>query len=279
MNTFEFKSLFDLLQAFPTEQSCIEYLELCRWKNGIVSPYDPASKVYNYGGGKYRCKNTGLNFNVKTGTVFQKSKVPLIKWFVAIWFETSHKKGISSIQLSKDISVTQKTAWHMLHRIRECFYCENDHKLDGGVELDETFVGGKNKNRHANKKIKNSKGRSFKWSLTVPILRTVKRSARLYTDEWCGYDTIGRIYVRNIVDHGKGQYVDGDSYTNSIESFWATVKRSIIGIYHKTSRKHLHRYMNEYVFRYNTRKMNETERFNLLLCNVEYHITYKSLTE
>lgn len=80
MNTFEFKSLFDLLQAFPTEQSCIEYLELCRWKNGIVSPYDPASKVYNYGGGKYRCKNTGLNFNVKTGTVFQKSKVPLIKW-------------------------------------------------------------------------------------------------------------------------------------------------------------------------------------------------------
>ena len=162
MNTFEFKSLFDLLQAFPTEQSCIEYLELCRWKNGIVSPYDPASKVYNYGGGKYRCKNTGLNFNVKTGTVFQKSKVPLIKWFVAIWFETSHKKGISSIQLSKDISVTQKTAWHMLHRIRECFYCENDHKLDGEVELDETFVGGKNKNRHANKKIKNSQGRSFK---------------------------------------------------------------------------------------------------------------------
>lgn len=152
MNTFEFKSLFDLLQAFPTEQSCIEYLELCRWKNGIVSPYDPASKVYNYGGGKYRCKNTGLNFNVKTGTVFQKSKVPLIKWFVAIWFETSHKKGISSIQLSKDISVTQKTAWHMLHRIRECFYCENDHKLDGEVELDETFVGGKNKNRHANKR-------------------------------------------------------------------------------------------------------------------------------
>ena len=304
MNTFEFKSLFDLLQAFPTEQSCIEYLELCRWRNGLVSPYDPASKVYNYGGGKYRCKNTGLNFNVKTGTVFQKSKVPLIKWFVAIWFETSHKKGISSIQLSKDISVTQKTAWHMLHRIRECFYCENDHKLDGEVELDETFVGGKNKNRHANEKIKNSQVRSYKdktpvlgmlerggkvvcrvindtskRSLTVPILRTVKRSARLYTDEWCGYDTIGRIYVRNIVDHGKGQYVDGDSYTNSIESFWATVKRSIIGIYHKTSRKHLHRYMNEYVFRYNTRKMNETERFNLLLCNVEYHITYKSLTE
>lgn len=302
MKTGSFKSLFDLLQAFPTEESCIDHLQKIRWANGVVSPFDPTSKVYNYGNGKYRCKNTGKNFNVKTGTIFCGSKVPLRKWFVAMWLESSHKKGISSVQLSKDISVTQKTAWLMLQRIRECFFCENQSKLDGDVELDETFVGGKNKNRHRNKKVKNSQGRSFKDKtpvlgmlqrggnvvcrvvrstskkhLTAPILKTVKRTSTLYTDEWCGYDTVGKVYTRNIVDHGHGQYVNGDAYTNNIEGFWGIVKRSIIGIYHKTSRKHLHRYMNEYVFRYNTRKISEVERFNLLLCNLEYRITYKQL--
>lgn len=302
MKTSNFKSLADLFLAFPTEESCIDYLEKTRWTNGVISPFDSTSKVYNYGNGKYRCKNTGKNFNVKTGTLFEATKLPLKKWFIAIWLESSHKKGISSIQLSKDIGVTQKTAWFMLQRIRECFFSENQSKLDGDVELDETFVGGKNKNRHRNKKVKNSQGRSFKDKtpvlgmlqrggnvvcrvvkstskkhLTAPILRTVKRTSTLYTDEWCGYDTVGKVYTRNIVDHGHGQYVNGDAYTNNIEGFWGIVKRSIIGIYHKTSRKHLHRYMNEYVFRYNTRKISEVERFNLLLCNLEYRITYKQL--
>jgi transposase-like protein len=169
--------------------------------------------------------------------------------------------------------------------------------------LDESFVGGKNKNRHANKKVKNSQGRSFKDKtsvlgmlerggkvvcrvvkstskkhLTAPILRTIKRSATLFTDEWQGYDTVGKIYTRYVVDHGKGQYVDEDAYTNTIEGFWSIMKRGIIGIYHKTSRKHLHRYVNEFVFRYNTRKVNDNMRFNLLLCNMEYRITYKQLT-
>ena len=302
MEIGNFKSLFDLLQAFPTEESCREHIEKTRWSNGVTSPFDQTSKVYNYGNGKYRCKNSGKNFNVKTGTIFCGSKVPLRKWFIAIWFETSHKKGISSIQLSKDISVTQKTAWFMLQRIRECFFFENKSKLDGDVELDETFVGGKNKNRHRNKRVKHSQGRSFKDKtpvlgmlqrggnvvcrvvkstskkhLTAPILKTVKRTSTLYTDEWCGYDTVGKVYSRSIVDHGHGQYVNGNAYTNNIEGFWGIVKRSIIGIYHKTSRKHLHRYMNEYVFRYNTRKISEGERFNLLLCNLEYRITYKQL--
>ena len=222
---------------------------------------------------------------------------------MAIWLDSSHKKGISSCQLARDISVTQKTAWFMLQRIRECFYCENNHQLDGEVELDESFVGGKNKNRHANKKVKNSQGRSFKdktpvlgmlkrggkvvcrvvkdtskKSLTVPILKTIKRTATLFTDEWGGYDTVGKLYTRYIVDHSSGQYVYGDATTNRIESFWSILKRGIIGIYHKTSRKHLHRYVNEFVFRYNTRKVSDSNRFNLLLCNTEYRITYKQLT-
>lgn len=190
----------------------------------------------------------------------------------------------------------------MLHRIRECFFCENDYKLDGEVELDETFVGGKNKNRHKNKKVRHSQGRSFKDKtpvlgmlqrggkvvcrvvkstskkhLTAPILRTVKRTAKLFTDEWCGYDTVGKIYERKIVDHGKGQYVCGDAYTNTIEGFWSGLKRGIIGIYHKVSRKHLCRYVNEFVFRYNTKKISGVERFNLLLCNINYRTTYQDL--
>ena len=299
----EFKSLFDLLQAFPDETSCINYLEKKLWPDGEpVSLYDPTSKVYRRGDGMYRCKNTGKNFNIRIGTIFEGSKVELRKWFIAIFEITTSSKGIFSVKLANDIGVTQKTAWYMNHRIREAFNIALEEKLDGEVELDETFVGGKNKNRHKNKKVRHSQGRSFKDKtpvlgmlqrggkvvcrvvkstskkhLTAPILRTVKRTAKLFTDEWCGYDTVGKIYERKIVDHGKGQYVCGDAYTNTIEGFWSGLKRGIIGIYHKVSRKHLCRYVNEFVFRYNTKKISSVERFNLLLCNINYRTTYQDL--
>lgn len=141
----DFKSLFDLLQAFPTEESCIEYLEKKLWNGTSVSPYDPTSKVYRRGDSMYRCKNTGKNFNIRIGTMFEGSKAPLRKWFIAIYLITTNNKGISSVQLAETIGVTQKTAWFMSHRIRENFKIVMDEKLDGEVELDETFVGGKNK--------------------------------------------------------------------------------------------------------------------------------------
>ena len=298
----EFNSLIDLVKAFPTEQNCIDHLTELRWNGYVVSPFDPTSKVYKCKGNKYRCKNTGKYFNVRTNTLFDNTKVELVKWFMAIWLVSGHKKGISSIQLSRDIAVTQKTAWFILQRIRKCFGCENNHRLDGDVELDETFVGGKNKNRHADKKVPKCQGRSFKdktpvlgmlerggktvcrvvkdtstKSLTAPILRTIKRTTTLFTDEWCGYDAVGKIYTRHIVDHSKRQYVDGDATTNRIEGFWSILKRGIIGIYHRISREHLHRYVNEFVFRYNTRRHTEMERFNLLLQNTEHRLTYKEL--
>lgn len=301
----EFKSLFDLLQAFPTEQSCIEYLERQLWPDGEpVSPFDPTSKVYRRGDGMYRCKNTGKNFNIRIGTIFEGSKVPLRKWFVAIYEITTSNKGISSVKLAEDISVTQKTAWYMNQRIREAFDIALEEKLDGEVELDETFVGGKNKNRHKNKRVKNSQGRSFKdktpvlgmlqrggrvkckvvrdtsyKSLTVPVLRSVSRDATVYTDEWQGYKTVHKLYNHYIVDHGHGQYVNGNAYTNSIEGFWSILKRGLTGIYNNTSRKHLQRYVNEFSFRYNCRKMNGMERFNYLLCNSKRTITYQTLTK
>lgn len=298
-----YNSLFEFLQAFPDEQACVRHLEQLRWPDGVVSPYDPASKIYNYGGGKYRCKNTGKNFNVKINTLFEGTKLPLQKWFLAIWLVTTHKKGITSVQLAKDLGVTQKTAWFLLQRIRECFDMVMDTKLDGAIELDETFVGGKNKNRHRNKKVRHCQGRSFKdktpvmgmlerggrlickvvrdtsyRSLTVPILKAVKRTATLFSDEWGGYRVVSRVYQHYIVDHGKGQYVDEDAYTNTLEGFWGILKRGIIGIYNWVARKHLQRYVNEFVFRYNTRKVNNSERFNLLLNNSGHRITYKQLT-
>lgn len=139
MNIGRFNSLYDLLEAFPTEESCIKYLEQQRWANGIpVSPYDLTSKVYNRGDGMYRCKNTGKNFNARIGIMFESSKLALRNWFVAIYEITSRKKGISSIELSERISVTYKTTWFINQRIRECFGIVMEEKLDGEVELDET---------------------------------------------------------------------------------------------------------------------------------------------
>ena len=299
---FEFKSLFDLQSAFPTEQACIEHLEELRWGDVVISPFDAASKVYKCKGNKYRCVNTKKYFNVKTDTLFENTKTPLRKWFMAIWMVTSHKKGISSVQLAKDIDVTQKTAWFMLERIRKCFGSENNNDLDDVVEVDETYIGGKNKNRHHSKKVKNAQGRSLKdksavvgmvqrqgkvnahhvsdtktQTLTDEIIKYVKRTAQLYTDEWLGYNKVADMYAHAYVNHGAREYVNGDAYTNTIEGFWAGLKRGVLGIYHSWSKKHLQDYVDEFVFRYNTRDYSDSQRFNLLLLNAGVRTTYKEL--
>lgn len=133
----DFNSLLELFEAFPDEQSCIDHLERLRWDGCVVSPFDPTSKVYKCKDNKYRCKNTGKYFNVKTNTLFDNTKVSLRKWFAAIWLVTSHKKGISSLQLSRDIDVTQKTACFLLQRIRNCFNDGNDNILQNIIEKDK----------------------------------------------------------------------------------------------------------------------------------------------
>jgi DUF2075 family protein len=266
----------------------------------VISPFDPSSKVYKCKDNKYRCKNTGKYFNVRTATLFDNTKVELRRWFLAIYIVTSHKKGISSLQLSKDIDVTQKTAWFMLQRIRNCFGF--DDLLDNEVEADETYIGGKGKNKHNNKKVGSTQGRSIKdktpvfsmverrgniiarkvdnvasETLTREAIKTIKESATVYTDEWCGYKDIGKIYDHNIVKHNESQYVNGRIHTNTIEGFWRLLKRGIFGIYHFTSTKHLQKYVDEFVFRYNTKDNFTSERFNLMLAKTEYRLTYKEL--
>lgn len=299
------KSSLDLDKAFPDEQSCINHLEDVRWDGDVVSPFDAGSKVYKCKDNKYRCKNTGKYFNVKAGTIFDNSNLQLRKWFRAIWLATSFKKGISSYQLAAELGITQKSAWFMLQRIRNCFGSDDPEPLDGIVEADETFVGGKNKNRHKDKKVPLSQGRSFKDKTPVlgllerngrlmafvipdtksgtlqPIIRRhVKEDCIFISDEWLGYRGLCKDYDHHIVDHGKKEYVNYDNreiHSNSIEGFWSILKRGYNGIYNWWSRKHMQRYVNEFVFRYNTRKVQIFERFNLFLQNMVNRITYKEL--
>ncbi len=296
-----FNTILDLVNTFPDEQSCVDHLEGLRWNGFIISPFDRNSKVYKCASNRYRCKETGKYFNVKTGTLFDNTKVKLQKWFLAIWLVTSHKKGISSIQLSKDIGVTQKTAWFMLQRIRNCFGIDNDNNLSNEVEVDETYIGGKNKNHHNIKNVKESQGRSVKDKTSVlgMIERGGKLNAKLvedvtirtltnkvvnyvpdataYLSKRIGYNALKRIYDHQFIKRGQGQYVNGRIHSNTIEGFWSLLKRGIVGIYHFTSVKHLQKYVDEFVFRYNSRDNDEHQRFNLLLSNTEYRLTYKEL--
>jgi transposase-like protein len=139
------KSILDLIKTFPTEEACILYLEQIRWGGIVVSPFDPTSKVYKCKGFKYKCKKTGKYFNVKTRTMYDNTKMELQKWFIAIWLVTGHKKGISSIQLSKDLDITQKSAWFMLMRIRACFGVENNNELEESLKLMKAFTAGRTK--------------------------------------------------------------------------------------------------------------------------------------
>lgn len=251
-----FNSLFDLEQAFPNEQTCINYLTEMRWHGYVTSPFiEGCSKVYNCKSNRYRCKESGKYFNVRTGTLFNNTKIPLRKWFMAIWLVTSNKKGISSAQLTRDIDVTQKTAWFMLQRIRKCFNSKNNNHLDGDVDVEETYIGGKNKNRHARKKLKALKDDLFKikhqcgfnlteWytahkvdntnttTLTNEIISYIKQTAELYTDEWLGYNKISNLYSHHIIHHNDKEFVNGKTFTNTIEGFWSILKRGILGIYH-----------------------------------------------
>lgn len=297
----EFKSIIELLERFPTEQSCIDYLEKVRWKDGVISPFDKTSKVYKCKHNRYRCKNTGKYFNVKTDTMYDNTKISLKKWFVAIYLVTEHKKGISSYQLARDIHISQKTAWFLLQRIRNCFHLEPKEKLKGVVEIDETFVGGKNKNRHWDKKVPQSQGRSFKDKTPVfgilqregiviakvvtdtkaktlrPFIdKYIQEGSVVNTDEWF-YGNLHEKYIHKQVFHAAKVYAMEDVYTNTIEGFWSIFKKGIIGVYQQTSRKHLQKYVDEFCFRYNNRKISANARFHLFLQNTDRRLKYKEL--
>ena len=305
MNT-NFKNIIEFQRYFNTEEVCRKYLEINRWPEGIICPFCCSTKVYRFSDGKrFKCADRFCNkkFTVTVGTMYENSKIPLQKWFLAMYVIGNHKKGISSCQLARDLGVTQKTGWFLLHRIREMHIKKSaNRKLRDVVSADETFIGGLNKNRHADKKIEDNQGRSTKDKTPVlgliqhgghvvtevipdtkaatlkPIIqRMVERGSIIVTDEWDSYNSIRGEYKHVVIKHNEGEYVRGAFHTNNIENFWSLLKRGIYGIYHQVSRKHLDRYCQEFAFRFNTRKIKDVDRFDVIVRNSEGRLKYKEL--
>lgn len=302
----QFKSLLDLLRTFPDEQSCIDYLEKKRWPEGVKSPFDSESKVYRCAGNKFKCKRTGKKFSVITGTVFESTKLPLQKWFIALYLFSSHKRGLSSHQLAKDLDVTQGTSWFVLQRLRDIFeHNLFQRRLSGIVQVDETYVGGKNKNRHRDKKYNyQSDDKEFpdkvsiwgaindqgmvrtiatpdvkKTTIQPLVYSVIREDSTVVSDEWRGYVGLSQKYWHERVDHSKKEYANDNGFTtNKIENYWSVLKRTINGTYIKVSRKHIQRYCNEISFRFNTKELAVQERFDLALSNCEGRLNYEQLT-
>ena len=179
-----FDSLFDLMDSFPDEQACIDHLRSIRWKDGEFCPHCGSNKVYNFSDRKtFKCGDCKDRFSIKVGTIFEDTKLPLRKWFMAIWLITNHPKGIASTTLAKDLKVTQKTAWFVLHRLRHAARTPSfNAPLEGAVETDTTFVGGREKNKHADKKVPGSQGGANKAVVVGIVEREGELRARHVPD-------------------------------------------------------------------------------------------------
>jgi len=295
-----FKNLIELQKHFSNEETCWNHLEQLRWNGKVICPFCNSEKHYKFKNSRtYKCKDCKKKFNAKVGTIFENTTIPLSKWFVSIYIATSHKKGISSCQLAKDIGVTQKTAWFILHRIREMLKVKAPYMLNSKVEIDETFIGGKEMFKHKSKR-ENIDGYVKKtmvfailqrqgnvWTKMVnkvdgktlkPIIRQhVDKSTMLITDGFGAYTGLNKEYHHETVNHIQEEYVRGEWHTNTIEGYFSQLKRSIYGIYHHVSPKHLERYCNESSFRYNTRKQKEDERFNYSFLNCNSRLKYQDL--
>lgn len=301
----QFKNLREMMATYSDESVCRSYMEEMRWGGNPTCPFCGMNKPYRLKNGKsFRCrdKECKRDFSVTVGTVFESSKVKLSVWMAALYLCTAHKKGVSSLQLSRDLGITQKTAWFVLHRIRLIMGDDDPEiPLDNVVEVDETYVGGKFDNmnrerlhRHRESGIDNKVAvmglleRDGKAKLTVigkntfkDIIRdNVSTSATVITDSHKSYLGLDSEFKdHQSVNHNIKEYKRGLAYTNSVEGFFSIFKRTIYGTYHQVSPKHLHRYCAETSYRFNSRKITDSERFTKAISNTEGRLTYKKLIE
>ena len=310
------KTLQQAIEFFADEGRAIDYMKQMRWPDGkIVCPQclaDNPRWLENQRRFQCRNKHPKRQFSVKVGTIFEDSPIPLKSWMLAVWQISNCKNGISSYELARALGVTQKTAWFMLHRIRLAMQNDDGGKLDGEVEVDETYIGGRARNMNRTQRTRTLQGRGHKnaWAGKVAVMgllqrhpekgmskirtvrvdnvrtyrlnqevsRNVEDGATVYTDALKSYAPLSLYYQHKVIDHAE-KYVDGVVHTNGLENYWALLKRAIRGTYVSVEPFHLFRYLDEQAFRFNERTANDSERFEATLRQVAgRRVTFDALT-
>ena len=281
-------SAFELFEMFPDEDSAHRWFEGLLWPNVRECPRCESTRTREVKNRKpmpYWCSDCRRYFSVKIGTIMEASNLPLRKWVVALYLLSTNLKGVSSMKLHRDLGVSQKTAWMMAQKIREC-WLDNLAPLSGEVEVDETYIGGKEKNKHMSQRpfrLAGTEGKTpvigakqrngliiarpirgvGKHNIREFVYDAVAPGATMYTDDLASYRKLANV-EHKAVKHSVGQYVDGAAHTNGIESFWSMLKRGYTGTYHKMSVKHLHRYVNEFAGRANVRELDTLTQMAVL---------------
>jgi transposase-like protein len=303
------KTLQEAIIYFNNPDNCVAYLVAHRteWKDGVICPTCGSKDVgYIASRRMWQCRtrHPKAQFSVKVGTIMEDSALGLDKWLVAIWMQTSMKNGVSSWEIHRGLDITQKCAWHMLHRIRLGLQDRDGGKLGGEVEIDETFIGGKARNMHKSKRERVITGTGGKDKTVVlgmverggkvkamvvdsrrkkelqkQVREHVEAGAAFFSDELKSYDGLENEYQHSVINHAV-EYVNGNVHTNTMENFWSLLKRGLHGTYVSVEPFHLFRYIDEQAFRYNTRKdMNDSERFALAVTQITgKRLTYAELT-
>jgi transposase-like protein len=298
------ESLQEAVTYFSDAEKAHKWAVALRWPNGIECPRC-AHKEHSYISTRrmWYCKGCKKQFTVKVGSIFEDSALGMDKWMLAVWLIVTCKNGISSYEIASHVDITQKSAWHMMHRVRKAVQSGSFVKLSGEVEVDETFIGGKARNMHIAERKRRITGTGGKdktavmgimerggkvRTMVVPsrkkhalqseVKKHVEAGSALYSDALQSYSGLESQYAHQVIDHAVA-YVDGHVHTNSLENFWSLLKRSISGTYVSVEPFHLHRYLDEQAYRFNNRKLSAAERFAEAMANVgAKRLTWDNLT-